>query len=180
MNIYKEDELHFSFPKSLIWQELDEKGATLPEGLKLVDLVIERENDILLVEIKDPSCSTIPAEHRPVLDKYLLSGNLLKHELTPKARDSYTFLHLMELADKPLKYIILLGLDAYELELNPALLLTFKDKLVGCVLCETKTPWKRLYIADYIILSLETWNKTFADWPVTRIAPAAANEGAPA
>ena len=86
----------------------------------------------------------------------------------------------MELADKPLKYIILLGLDAYELELNPALLLTFKDKLVGCVLCETKTPWKRLYIADYIILSLETWNKTFADWPVTRIAPAAANEGAPA
>lgn len=179
MNIYKEDELHFSFPKTLNWQELDEKGATLPEGLKLVDLVIERENDILLVEIKDPSCSIIPAEYRPDLDKYLLNGKLLKHELTPKARDSYTFLHLMELANKPLKYIILLGLDAYELELNPALLLTFKDKLVGCVLCETKMPWKRLYIADYIILSLETWNKTFADWPVTRIAPAA-NEGAPA
>ncbi len=56
----KNADLQFNFPHGLDWEELDKQGVKLPEGMKLVDLVIEREQDLLLVEIKDPSHSRSP------------------------------------------------------------------------------------------------------------------------
>lgn len=47
-------ELLFNFPDGLNWSELDRQGVKLPVRMKFVDLVIEREKDILLVEIKGP------------------------------------------------------------------------------------------------------------------------------
>ena len=53
----KTAELLFDFPDGLNRSELDKQGVKLPVRMKFVDLVIERERDILLVEIKDPSHS---------------------------------------------------------------------------------------------------------------------------
>ncbi|MFZ4745135.1 MAG: hypothetical protein ACOYL0_16135, partial [Limnohabitans sp.] len=53
----KTAELLFNFPDGLNWSELDKQDVKLPVQMKFVDLVIERENDILLIEIKDPSHS---------------------------------------------------------------------------------------------------------------------------
>ncbi|MCF6837818.1 hypothetical protein L4L63_29250, partial [Klebsiella pneumoniae] len=50
-------ELLFNFPDGVSWSELDKQGVKLPVRMKFVDLVIERDQDILLVEIKDPSHS---------------------------------------------------------------------------------------------------------------------------
>ena len=57
-------ELLFNFPDGLTWNELDRQGVKLPVKMKFVDLVIERERDILLVEIKDPSHSRSPDKER--------------------------------------------------------------------------------------------------------------------
>ena len=57
-------ELEFSFPDELVWSELDQQGVKLPERMRFVDLVIEREQDVLLVEIKDPSVAKCPEQHR--------------------------------------------------------------------------------------------------------------------
>jgi hypothetical protein len=180
MTQYIEKELTFTFPDDLQWGELDEQGIRLPHKMPLVDLVIERERDILLIEIKDPSHSNCPENERVRYAKRLTDNSVLQQELTPKARNSYTFLHLMERDTKPFVYVVLLGLDAFEANLQKAILGGFKGRLMADISCETTTPWIRTHISDCVVLSVEAWNSTFADWPVTRIAPVAANEGAPA
>jgi hypothetical protein len=176
MKLYRAEknaDLEFSFPDELPWDELDRQGIKLPIQMKLVDLVIERDKDVLLVEVKDPSNTRCPEEERQRYFKRLSDNSVLTQELTPKARDSYTFLHLMERDGKPLKYVVLLGLDAFDPASQKALLTGFKDRLLADIRCETDTPWRRHHIADCVVLSVDIWNKTFTDWPVARI-PAAA------
>jgi len=167
--IYVESELNFSFPESLKWEELDEQGVPLPKGLALVDLVIERDEDILIVEIKDPSDTKAKEKQQKQYIKKLKEGSVITDDLTPKARDSYTFLHLMERDDKDIKYIVILGLDAFDDSIQTAVLSNFKDRLLGQIRKETVLPWKRKYIKDCAVMTIETWNKIFADWQITRV-----------
>ena len=81
----------------------------------------------------------------------------------------------MERDTKPFKYVVLVGLDAYDPNQQKALLTGFKDRLLADIRCETDTPWRRHHIADCVVLSVDIWNKTFADWPVARVGAAAAN-----
>jgi hypothetical protein len=177
MKSYKAEEnaeLLFEFPDEVAWDELDKQGVKLPVRMKFVDLVIERDADVLLVEIKDPSHSKSPDKERNSYLKRLSDNSVLTQELTPKARDSYSFLHLMERDGKPFKYIVLIGLDAFDPSQQKAVLAGFKDRLMADIRCEAYEAWKRKHIADCVVLSVNTWNQTFPMWPVTRLAAAAA------
>lgn len=167
-------ELLFNFPDGLSWSELDKQGVKLPVRMKFVDLVIERDTDILLVEIKDPSHSRSPDKERNTYLKRLSDNSILTQELTPKARDSYLYLHLMERDGKPFKYVVLLGLDAFDPEHQKAIMFGFKDRLLADIREESFEAWKRKHIADCLVLSVESWNKYFPDWPLRREAPAKA------
>ena len=166
-------ELLFEFPDEVEWDELDKQGVKLPVRMKFVDLVIERDADVLLVEIKDPSHSKSPDKEQNSYLKRLSDNSVLTQELTPKARDSYSFLHLMERDGKPFKYIVLIGLDAFDPSQQKAVLAGFKDRLMADIRCEAYEAWKRKHIADCAVLSVETWNQNFPKWPVTRLAAAA-------
>lgn len=161
-------ELLFTFPDGLAWSELDRQGVKLPVKMKFVDLVIERETDILLVEVKDPSNSKSQDKARNDYLKRLSDNSVLTQELTPKARDSYLYLHLMERDFKPLKYIVLLGLDAFDPLVQRAVLTGFKDRLLADIREESFEPWKRKHIADCVVLSVESWNRYFPEWPLRR------------
>lgn len=163
-----EAELLFAFPDGLSWSELDRQGVKLPVKMKFVDLVIEREKDILLVEVKDPSNSKSPDNARNDYLKRLSDNSVLTQELTPKARDSYLYLHLMERDLKPFKYVVLLGLDAFDPIRQKAVLTGFKDRLLADIREESFEAWKRKHIADCVVLSVETWNQQFPAWPVRR------------
>ena len=163
-------ELLFSFPDGLSWSELDKQGVKRPVQMKLVDLVIERENDVLLVEIKDPSISTCPEKERNSYLKRLENNSVLSQELTPKARGSYLYLHLMERDSKPFKYVVLLGLDAFDSDRQKALMFGFKDRLLADIREESFEAWKRKHIADCVVLSVESWNQQFPEWQVRREA----------
>ena len=172
MSKYIEGELHFNFPDELIWEELDKQGIKLPIGMALVDCVIERENDILLVEIKDPSDTRGNEKERKRYLKRLQEGSVITDELTPKIRDSFTFLHLMYRDQKELKYIVLLGLEEYDETTNKALLGNFKDQLLNNIKQETVIPWKNFYLKDCVVMTVEIWNRVFTQWPVTRVSQA--------
>lgn len=162
-------ELEFSFPDDLRWYELDKQGVRLPVKMSFVDLVIEREDDILLVEIKDPSnTNSRPIEQKKFFKK-LLDNSILAHELTPKARGSYSFLHLMMRDKKPLKFVFLVGLDAFDPEQQKAVLFGFKDRLLANIYCEAYEAWKLKYIDDCAVLSVENWNVRFPEWPIVRL-----------
>lgn len=167
----KSAELVFHFPDELSWNELDIQGVKLPVRMKFVDLVIERDDDILLIEIKDPSHSKCPDIEKNSYLKRLANNSVLTDELTPKARDSYLYLHLMERDSKPFKYVVLLGLDAFDTNIQKALMAGFKDRLLADIRNESFEAWKRLHIADCVVLSVNSWNQKFPDWTVKRIAP---------
>ncbi len=169
----KTAELQFDFPDGLNWSELDRQGVKLPVRMKFVDLVIERNEDILLVEIKDPSNSRCPDQERKSYLKRLADNSVLTQELTPKARDSYLYLHLMERDTKPFKYVVLLGLDAFDPHAQKAVMTGFKDRLLASIREESFEAWRRKHIADCIVLSVESWNQFFPEWPLHREALAA-------
>lgn len=164
-------ELLFNFPDDLSWSELDKQGVKLPVRMKFVDLVIERDKDILLVEIKDPSHSRSKDKDRNAYLKRLSDNSVLTQELTPKARDSYLYLHLMERDHKPFKYVVVLGLDAFDPDLQKAIMFGFKDRLLADIREESFEAWKRKHIADCIVLSVESWNKSFPKWLLRREMP---------
>lgn len=173
MQVYKAEDdadLQFSFPDDLKWDELDKQGVKLPVKMKFVDIVIEREDDVLLVEIKDPSHVKSPDKERNSYLKRLQDNSVLTNELTPKARDSYTYLHLMERDTKPFKYIVLIGLDAYDKDIQKALLGNYKNRLLTDIRCESFEPWKREYIADCAVMSVDVWNKKYSNWPIIRLS----------
>lgn len=164
----KTAELLFNFPDGLNWSELDKQDVKLPVQMKFVDLVIERENDILLIEIKDPSHSRSQDKDRNAYLKRLSDNSVLTQELTPKARDSYLYLHLMERDSKPFKFVVLLGLDAFDPDRQKAIMFGFKDRLLTGIREESFEAWKRKHIADCAVLSVESWNQFFPDWPLRR------------
>lgn len=176
MSMYRAEEdaeLLFNFPEALTWSELDKQGVKLPMKMKFVDLVIERERDILLVEIKDPSHSRSPNKERNSYLKRLTNNSILADELTPKVRDSYLYLHLMERDTKPFVYVVLLGLDAFDSEIQKGVMYGFKDRLLANIREESFEAWKRKHIADCVVLSVDSWNQQFPDWPVRREVPTA-------
>lgn len=180
MQIYRAEdnaELLFSFPDELNWTELDKQGVRLPVRMKFVDLVIERESDILLVEIKDPSHSRSTDKDQNCYLKRLSDNSVLTQELTPKARDSYLYLHLMERDGKPFKYIVLLGLDAFDPEIQKGIMFGFKDRLLADIRCESFEAWRRKHITDCVVLTVQTWIQQFPDWSLQRLPLDAGTEG---
>ena len=162
-------DLEFQFPDDILFEELDKQGVKLPK-MKLVDFFIVREKDVLLVEVKDPSNRNVPEEEKARYLERLKNNELIANELTPKARDSYTFLHLMKRDNKPFKYIVILGIDAYQHDEQLAILGTFKDRLLNSIRNESFEPWKRKHIEDCFVMSVETWNKRFPEWKISRLS----------
>ena len=76
----------------------------------------------------------------------------------------------MERDHKPIKYIVLLGLDAFDATIQKAVLTNFKDRLLANLRKEGEQPWKRKHIQDCAVLTVSSWNKKFTNWPVKRIS----------
>lgn len=163
-------DLEFTFPEDLGEYELDKQGVKLPTKMKFVDIVIEREKDILLIEIKDPSHIRSGDKERKKYLRKLRNDELITQELTPKARDSYTYLHLMERDTKPFIYVVLLGLDAFDTSIQQIALTGFKDRLFADIREESHEAWRRKHILDCAVYSVATWNKHFPEWPITRLS----------
>ncbi|HIJ94865.1 MAG TPA: hypothetical protein HPP94_03830 [Desulfuromonadales bacterium] len=174
---YREGELEFDFTAAKSVDKLDDTKRKLPEGMQFVDFVVEDDARLLLIEVKDPSCSAkggtpqaeaAIAKSRADFTKKIENDSLISQELTPKARDSYTYLHLMKKDSRPMLYAFLLGAD--KLTLDPALLIGFKDRLLARIRHEADQPWSRNYLADCIVLTESNWTSIFPQYPVVRVS----------
>lgn len=163
----QEGEIALDFSSAAHHFRLDEQGVPRPEGMKLVDFVVEDEDRILLVEIKDPSDAGTTEKDRLAFAKKLQTNLLVNADLTPKARDSYCYLHLMERDKKPCLLVFLLGLESLNSE--PALLMGLRERLLQRVRHESAQPWVRRYVSDCVVVSLEGWNKAFPMYPASRV-----------
>jgi len=173
----REGELDFDFSAAKQAEKLDGKGKKLPEGMKFVDFVVEEENGLIMLEVKDPSChakggdakaEAAMQKQRDEFIKKLHKDEWIAQDLTPKARDSYTFLHLMERDTKRIVYVLLISSEKIMLE--PALLAAFKDRLLARLRQEADQPWVRQYVADCLVVTENTWPIVFPNYPLVRLA----------
>lgn len=166
----QEGELSFDFSGAQSVEKLDERGHKIPSGMMFVDFVIEEEERILIVEVKDPSANQISARHKGRVSareiKKFRTDKLICDELVPKARDSYCYLHLMERGAKPFDYYFLTTIDS--LGVNKELLINFNDRLKARLRKEADEEWKRQYVRNCAVLTMETWNSLLAPYRVER------------
>ena len=164
----REGELQFEFLGATSVERLDVQGQPRPQGMALVDFVVEESSRTLLVEIKDPSQQPVPERERQRFISTMQHQTLIYEDLVPKARDSYTFLHLMERDTQPCVYVVVLGLDRRAVD--PALLSSFKDRLLQRIRREVQDPWQRHYVIDCVVVIPATWSTHFPAYALSRSA----------
>ena len=93
MSVFCEGELEFTFGGAWQAEKFDQPGASWPKGISPVDFIAEGQAELVLMEVKDPSASAIPAKNRQDFIAKMQTKELIYEELVPKARSSYGFLH---------------------------------------------------------------------------------------
>lgn len=180
---HTEGELHFDFSAAQTVIKLDDPSQPRPQGWKLVDFVIEEADRLVLLEVKDPSTrprvdnaanAAAQIKARQEFVRRLGNRALVTDELTPKARDSYCHLHLMQRDRLPMLYVFLLG--AAELTLEPATLLALKESLRARLHQECAEPWSRPYVTDCLVLTETSWPKAFPRYTLRRGPDSAGDE----
>lgn len=164
----EEKDLAFDFTRAISFDKLDERGKPTPQGMLLADFVVEERRALLIVEVKDPSHCQAPEEQRRKWLEKMRTNALVNEQLTPTARDSYAYLHLMERDEKPMKFIVLLG--AERLKLGSGELSNLRERLLGRLRKEADEPWKRKYIQECVVLDVSAWERHFPQYPVKRLS----------
>ena len=167
MSTFVEGEIQFAFTDDWHAEQFDREGFSWPKGVSPVDFVAERQNATVLMEVKDPSASTVPAANADRFVKKMQTKELTHNELVPKARSSYGFLHLMKRDSKPMRYVVVVGTE--NLSIQPALLLNLTDRLRQRLLRETDVPWERKYMSNCIVVPVEDVGKAVPGCTAQRI-----------
>lgn len=167
MSVFCEGELEFIFGGAWQAEQFDQPGASWPKGISPVDFIAEGPAELVLMEVKDPSASRVPAKNRQDFIKKMQTKELIYEELVPKARSSYGFLHLMARDTKPMRYVVVIGTE--NLSIQPPLLMQLKDRLKARLTQETNTAWKRQYISNCSVVSVADLGKALSGCSASRI-----------
>lgn len=159
-----EGRIEFDFTAATKVERLDQPGTPLPHGMALVDFVVEETKRTLLIEIKDPEGAPDLYRAKALRDflKKMTGDGLIHEEIVPKARDSYTFLHLMQRDGQDFVLVCLLGVGSPD----AALLGDFKNRLLARLRKETATAWVRRYVKDCVVVTPQTWATVFPSYPL--------------
>ena len=166
MTVIREGELEFVFDGVLSARKFDGDDHELSHCMKAVDFIVELTDSYLFVEVKDPQHSQAPERNRRRSARSFTSGEL-DQDLKYKYRDSFLYEWASGRADKPIIYAVLVALD------------TLDDAIIGTrgrdlgrnlpLLGPDSQPWTRPIADQCLVFNIESWNRTFSDYPVTRL-----------
>lgn len=150
MTSLTERELTFTFPSTWKAEYFDTPGRPLPKHIAPVDFVVESDDQMFLIEVKDPSTTKAPRSEQQAFVRKMQSDELTHQELVPKARTSWSYLHLMDRTAKPIIYVVAIG--AERLSIQPPLWMSLADKLKKRLADEADTPWLKRYVQGCIVV----------------------------
>lgn len=170
-----EGDLRFDFTGAQRHKKFDE-DYKLSHCMKAVDFIVEMDDRILFIEVKDPdNPNTKPEERKKYLKKLKIGsgGKFISEELVPKCRDTFIYQYSTGLIgnSKPIFYCVLIALDTLDYaELN-----TLKDELKRLTPASESVPdeagWTNPFIKDCIVFNVSSWNEHFKQqMPVVRIS----------
>lgn len=175
----RERDLEIDFTNAIDGFVFDQMDRSLPNyhgigEMCRVDFIVELAPALVFVEIKDPANPRTPECE---LEKFIASINdgSLGLKFVRKFVDSFLYRWAEDCMDKPVHYLSLVTLE-------PGLVSNLSGEIGKKMppMGDRGPRWQRPIVKNCQVFNIDTWNENFPKWPVTRIAPAAANEGASA
>lgn len=142
----------------------------LSHCMSAVDFIVELAESYLFIEIKDPQAPQVPGrETSRFYNRFI--GERLDEEFKSKYRDSFLYGWASGLANKPIHYLVLIGLD----------FLTKAELARRTVALEQKLPllgpgtiaWARPIVESCSVFNISSWNEKFPKYPVVRLSAVA-------
>lgn len=166
MTILTEGNLQIVVKDAVAARKFDDAGHGLSHCMRAVDFIIELPDHYRFIEFKDPQHPDAPAQAAVDYLSSFQSG-LIDEELKYKYRDSFLYEWAAGRADKPIDYLVLIALDT----LSEPALSTGKTRLEQKIPLRGPglIPWPRPILRGCGVFNLDSWNRHFPDYPVTRL-----------
>ena len=168
MTLLAERDLQITLPLGATGRKFDEESShALTHCMKAVDFIVEFDNKIFYIELKDPEDPTAdPGRSVDFLER--LKSGKIDTDLKTKYRDSWLYEYAQGRANKPIHYLVLISASS----LSEAELLARTDALKRQIPLTGPRgrSWSRPFIAGCAVMNLATWNRHLATMPVERIS----------
>lgn len=165
----RERDLEIDFTDAIDAIVFDQMKVDLPGyhgigQMHRVDFVVELEEAILFVEVKDPGNPKAQAEGLAKFHGELQDGTL-GDTFAAKFIDTFLYRWAEECLHKPVHYISLVTLE--DSELLPSLSDEIAKKLPP--MGKSVPRWKRQLAVNCQVFNIELWNESFPKWPAARV-----------
>lgn len=170
MTVLVEADLEIELPAGAVGRRLDDPATHgLSHCMKAVDFVVELKDKTYYIELKDPDNPKARPEARASFVQKLASGTL-DAELQRKYRDTFLYEWASERADKPIYYLVLLGMSS----LSRVDLLARTDALRKHlpIAGPGGRTWPRAFVAGCAVMNIEAWNQQLGAMRVRRLSAA--------
>jgi len=169
MHKLREKDIEIEFPGVLNAFRFDQNDHQSPEyhdlrNMNRVDFVVETEEFVYFIEVKDPSRVDLDDEKRKPILRKLESGEL-EDSYVNKYICTFLFRWAEGKLEKSVRYVVLVTLE-------PPLLLSLNDALhkrLDVIRGKSKR-WMRLPLESCEAHNLDTWNKCYPKWTAVRVS----------
>ena len=172
MTSLTERDIQITFSEGVIAaRKFDDSSHGMSHCMKAVDFIVELVDRYLFIEVKDPQSPDVPGERlSETLEEFTneFQSGEIDEELKYKYRDSFLYEWASGRANKPIHYLILVGYD----RLTDAILLDRTRALqrILPLLGPGASTWIRPIASFCGVFNIESWNRNFPDYPVTRLS----------
>ena len=174
MSRLEENGLQIDFFGALSAMKFDQNDPDHPEfhdlqNMPRVDFIVEMEESIYFVEVKDPGRpDAVDVGSKKLLKK--IEDGTLEASLIEKYLFSFFFRWAERRLEKSVHYISLITLESPLLQ---PIIEELERQLTN--LSKKSVRWDREPLASCQVHNIETWQAVFPNWPVTRLAAVVAD-----
>ncbi len=167
MTVFTEGHLQIAIDDAINVRKFDDNNHGLSHCMKAVDFIIELPDRYLFIEFKDPDAPHIPVRDRTEFVESLSEGRR-DEDFKYKYRDSFLYEWASGRADKPIYYLVLIAQS--DLSLGD---MTRRSTALEHILPQrvpNSVAWTRPIVDGCGVFNIDSWNRYFPDYPITRLS----------
>ena len=165
MIVLKERDLEVAITGAVDARKFDGDEHGLSHCMKAVDFIVELDDRYLFIEFTDPGNPKAREKNRKRFMREF-EGCEFDEELKHKYRDSFLYEWASGRADKPVDYLVLVGLDNLTSDELDAKSDDLERKLP--VQIPKSVQWPRPFVRSCAVFNMASWNRNLPDYPVSR------------
>ena len=165
MTVFTEGNLQLTVHNAVNARKFDGPDHGLSHCMKAVDFVVELPDRYLFIEFKDPDHPQSSEQNRKEFEESFRTGQV-DEDLKYKYRDSFLYEWASGRADKPIYYYVLVASDT----LDRTQLTERTDDLRRKLPIAGPVEWASNIVEDCAVFNIQSWNETFPDYPIVRLA----------